>query len=339
MEKPTERVRKTPRRRSRRSNFGSHTPPPPSPRSTSEDSSENTNSSPKSVREAVHRLSIAVENLKVDAEEAEFALAQTARKQMKKHIVTVNLLRITNISYNKESMYLHIHDSTHSFTTKSIEKDILRSSFEFEFRDLDRILSASIKIYIKSTESDEIIYATSIDDFNSLQQVLKLRPMSLDPDDEDSELIINSDPKIWISLEVPCTLLIEIISASVTHRNSSSGEDAYASFATLACNGTTYKTKLVHHGDTLKWEGEIFALHFPSREKLATSEIKISVVDWDIEDVVLGNVTFRGDDLEHGTHKLNMRGLDDGGDDHVPLHISVRVKMMEGIVSSTHTTL
>ena len=94
-------------------------------------------------------------------------------------------------------------------------------------------------------------------------------------------------------------------------------EDAYASFARLSCNERTYKTKLVHRNELLKWEGEIFALHFSSRTKLKTSEIKISIVDWDVEDVVIGSVTFRGGDLADGIHKLIMRGLEDDGDDHV----------------------
>ena len=136
MEKPRDRLReqrmKTPERRKRESfTFGDHTHPPPSPRSTSEDSSSNsTNQSPpRSVREAVHRLSIAVENLKVDADEAAFETSTPTHKnfEKKQNITTVNILRITDIPHNTESMYLHIHNSMRSFRTKSIDRDAFRT--------------------------------------------------------------------------------------------------------------------------------------------------------------------------------------------------------------------
>ena len=136
MEKPSDRLREerlvTPKRRKRKSfPFGDHTPPPRSPRSTSEDSSSNsTNQSPpRSVREAVHRLSIAVENLKVDADEAAFETSTPTHKnfEKKQNITTVNILRITDIPHNTESMYIHIHDSIRSFRTKSIDRDAFRT--------------------------------------------------------------------------------------------------------------------------------------------------------------------------------------------------------------------
>ena len=198
-----------------------------------------------------------------------------------------------------------------------------------------------IEIYIKSTETNEIMYAASIDDLKDTEQVLKLRPMSLDPDDDDEAFSTN--PKIWIRLEIPCTLLVEIINA---RRPQDNKEDAYASFARLSCNERTYKTKLVQRSEVLEWEDEIFALHFASRTKLETSEIKISIVDWDIEDVVIGSVTFQGGDLADGIHKLAMRGLEDDGDDHVrgvrsfPSKFTQRVPFLSlTIVINKRTTL
>lgn len=138
MEKPSDRLReelaKTPKRKRRKSfPFGDHTPPPRSPRSTSEDSSSNsTNQSPpRSVREAVHRLSIAVENLKVDADEAAFETSTPRHKnfEKKQNITTVNILRITDLPRNTESMYIHIHNSMRSFRTKSIDRDAFRTYY------------------------------------------------------------------------------------------------------------------------------------------------------------------------------------------------------------------
>ena len=45
-------------------------------------------------------------------------------------------------------------------------------------------------------------------------------------------------------------------------------------------------------------------------------------MDWDVEDVVIGSVTFQGGDLADGIHKLIMRGLEDDGDDHVRFSLS-----------------
>ena len=154
--------------------------------------------------------------------------------------------------------------------------------------------------------------------------------MSLDPDDDDEASPAN--PKIWIRLEMPCTMLVEIMSTTML-RPQHNKNDAYASFARLRCNNRTYKTKLVHCSESLTWEGEIFALHFDSRMKLETAKIMISIVDWDIEDVELGSVTFKGGDLANGSHKLTMCTSEDDRDNHVPSHVQISVKKINGIVS------
>lgn len=295
---------------------GSHTPPP-SPRNTT--SEDEVMDSPKSVREAVHRLSIAVENLKVDADEAEFISSPkrrlTSLSPSTIYTVSVNILRFTDMPFDKSSsMYIRIYsDKDQVYRTKTI----VPSSFEFELKE-----TSSIEIFLVSSKTDEIMYAASIEDVNKSKQVIKLRSMNLDPDDDD----VDVNPKIWIALKHPCTLLITILSSTAL-RHENSKEESYASFAKLVCNDAEYKTKLV--SDKLEWN-ETFALHFASHEERLSSNINISILDWDVEDRELGNATFLGNSKD-GTHKLVMRNINDLGDDHVPQHVIIRAHFCDGL--------